>query len=401
MKKKSKGRIMKNLQVKKLAASRIQKGYPALEDYDFKDKDQVVEGDFVRLVDSSRKFVGLGYIGDEKKTAGWVLSLDDTDKLDISFFDRQFRIARKKRTPFYADKLTTAFRFFNGEGDGIGGITVDYYDGYYVFTWYSEGIYQHRDMILDAFRMAVPDYKGIYEKLRYPSASFKSKFVDGKQADEPMTILENGIRYNVYLDEGWMTGIFLDQRNVRRKIMEDLGMGRKVLNAFSYTGAFSVAAAMGGASKTVNVDVANRSKGRTREQFELNGLNPDDHEIRVMDVFDYFDYAKKHQLRFDLIVLDPPTFARTKKRTFSVDKDYSELVKDAVEVLAQNGVLITSTNAWSVSRDDFFEMVNDALEELQVDAYLMDEHDLPDDFAVSRAYPEGHYLKVFVLERTN
>lgn len=392
---------MKNLQVKKLAASRIQKGYPALEDYDFKDKDQVVEGDFVRLVDSSRKFVGLGYIGDEKKTAGWVLSLDDTDKLDISFFDRQFRIARKKRTPFYADKLTTAFRFFNGEGDGIGGITVDYYDGYYVFTWYSEGIYQHRYMILDAFRMAVPDYKGIYEKLRYPSASFKSKFVDGKQADEPMTILENGIRYNVYLDEGWMTGIFLDQRNVRRKIMEDLGMGRKVLNAFSYTGAFSVAAAMGGASKTVNVDVANRSKERTREQFELNGLNPDDHEIRVMDVFDYFDYAKKHQLRFDLIVLDPPTFARTKKRTFSVDKDYTELVKDAVEVLAQNGVLITSTNAWSVSRDDFFEMVNDALEELQVDAYLMDEHDLPDDFAVSRAYPEGHYLKVFVLERTN
>jgi len=401
MKKKSKGHIMKNLQVKKLAASRIQKGYPAIEDYDFKDKDQVVEGDFVRLVDSSRKFVGLGYIGDEKKTAGWVLSLDDTDKLDISFFDRQFRIARKKRTSFYADKLTTAFRFFNGEGDGIGGITVDYYDGYYVFTWHSEGIYQHRDMILDAFRMAVPDYKGIYEKLRYPSASFKSKFVDGKQADEPMTILENGVRYNVYLDEGWMTGIFLDQRNVRRKIMEDLGMGRKVLNAFSYTGAFSVAAAMGGASKTVNVDVANRSKERTREQFELNGLNADDHEIRVMDVFDYFDYAKKHQLRFDLIVLDPPTFARTKKRTFSVDKDYTELVKDAVEVLAQNGVLITSTNAWSVSRDDFFEMVNDALEELQVDAYLMDEHDLPDDFAVSRAYPEGHYLKVFVLERTN
>lgn len=392
---------MKNLQVKKLAANRIQKGYPALEDYDFKDKDQVVEGDFVRLLDSSRKFVGLGYIGDEKKTAGWVLSTDDTDRIDVSFFDRQFRLARKKRTSFYADKLTTAFRFFNGEGDGIGGVTVDYYDGYYVFTWYSEGIYQHRDMILDAFRMAVPDYKGIYEKLRYPSAPFKSKFVDGKQADEPMTILENGIRYNVYLDEGWMTGIFLDQRNVRRKIMEDLGMGRKVLNAFSYTGAFSVAAAMGGASKTVNVDVANRSKERTREQFELNGLNPDDHEIRVMDVFDYFDYAKKHQLRFDLIVLDPPTFARTKKRTFSVDKDYTELVKDAVEVLAQNGVLITSTNAWSVSRDDFFEMVNDALEELQVDAYLMDEHDLPDDFAVSRAYPEGHYLKVFVLERTN
>lgn len=392
---------MINLQVKKLAADRIRKGYPALESFDFKNKLDNNEGDFVRLTDSNKRFVGLGYIGDEKKTVGWVLSLDDSDKLDAVFFDRLFRVARQKRSAFYADTSTTAFRFFNGEGDGLGGVTIDYYEGYYVFSWYSAGIYQHRDLILQAFKVAIPDFKGIYEKLRYSSASDKTKFVEGKKADEPMTILENGIRYNVYLNEGWMTGIFLDQRNVRNKIMEEWGLGRKVLNAFSYTGAFSVAAAMGGAVKTVNVDVANRSKERTREQFEINGLNPDDHEIRVMDVIDYLDYAKKHQLKFDLIILDPPTFARTKKRTFSVEKDYTALVKDAIQVLAKNGVLITSTNSWALSRDDFYEIVNDAFEELDVDAYLMDEHDLPEDFAVSNAYPEGHYLKVFVLERTN
>ncbi|EXJ23005.1 Methyltransferase [Alkalibacterium sp. AK22] len=392
---------MKKLEVRKLAADRIRKGYPALEDYDFQRKGEAEEGDFVKLVDSSHTFVGLGYIGTEKKTAGWVLSLDETDQLDAKFFDRQFRLARQKRTAFYADDQTTAFRFFNGEGDGVGGLTIDYYEGYYVFTWYSEGIYKHKDLILQAFRVAVPDFKGIYEKLRYPNAPIKTQFVEGLEASEPLAVLENGIRYNVYLNEGWMTGIFLDQRNVRRKIMEEWGLGRKVLNAFSYTGAFSVAAAMGGASKTVNVDVANRSKERTREQFEVNGLDPEGHEIRVMDVFDYFDYAKKHQLRFDLIVLDPPTFARTKKRTFSVEKDYTELVKDAIQVLSKDGVLITSTNAWTVSRDDFFDKVNEGLEELGVDAYLMDEQGLPEDFAVSAEYPEGHYLKVFVLERTS
>jgi len=131
----------------------------------------------------------------------------------------------------------------------------------------------------------------------------------------------------------------------------------------------------------------------------VNGLDSDQHEIRVMDVFSYLDYAKKHQLQFDLIVLDPPTFARTKKRTFSVDKDYTELVKDAVHVLAPGGLIITSTNAWNVSRDDFFDSVNLAFEEMNVDAYLVDEFGLPEDFAVNKQHPESDYLKVFVLER--
>lgn len=391
---------MKALKIKELAANRIRNGYPMLEELDFVDKTEAVEGDFVKLKDKSNKFVALGYIGHEKKTAGWVLSLDDTDEINYNFFDRLFRMARGKRSAFYADDKTTAFRFLNGDGDGLGGVTIDYYDGYYIFSWYSEGIYQHKEMILKAFKVAIPDFKGIYEKCRFPDASHQSRFVEGNKAEEPLTILENGIRYNVYLDEGWMTGLFLDQRNVRNKIMEEWGLGSNVLNAFSYTGAFSVAAAMGGAVKTVNVDVANRSKERTKEQFEVNGLDSTQHEIRVMDVFDYLDYAQKHQLQFDLIVLDPPTFARTKKRTFSVEKDYTELVKDAVKVLAPGGLIVTSTNAWTVSRDDFFESVNLAFEELDVDAYLVEEFGLPEDFAVNDQNPNANYLKVFVLKRT-
>ncbi len=391
---------MKVLKIKELATDRIRKGYPALEDLDFADKSEVIEGDFVRLVDKHKKFVALGYIGFEKKTTGWVLSLDDSDQINESFFERLFKTARDKRSAFYADEKTTAFRFLNGDGDNLGGLTVDYYEGYYVFSWYSEGIYQHKEMILSAFKSAVPDFKGIYEKCGFPNAAYKSSFVAGRKAEEPLVILENGIRYNVYLDEGWMTGLFLDQRNVRGKIMEECGLGRNVLNTFSYTGAFSVAAAMGGAIKTVNVDVANRSKERTKEQFEVNGLDSDQHEIRVMDVFSYLDYAKKHKLQFDLIILDPPTFARTKKRTFSVEKDYTELVKDALQVLSPGGLIVTSTNAWTVSRDDFYDSVNLAFEELDVDAYLVEEFGLPEDFAVNSQNPISNYLKVFVLEKS-
>ncbi|MER2063816.1 MAG: class I SAM-dependent rRNA methyltransferase [Alkalibacterium sp.] len=390
---------MNVLKIKELATNRIKKGFPLLEELDFVNKDYLVEGDFVKLVDKHNNFIAYGYIGNERKTAGYVLSLDESDEIDQSFFSKRIKAARDRRTAFYADNKTTAFRFFNGDGDGVGGLTIDHYEGFYVFSWYSAGIYMHKDMIIKAFKSAVPDFKGIYEKCRYPNAPHKSRFVEGERAAEPLVISENGISYNTYLNEGWMTGIFLDQRNVRNKIMEEWGMGKTVLNAFSYTGAFSVAAAMGGAVKTVNVDVANRSKERTIEQFEVNGLDSDQHEIRVMDVFSYLDYAKKHQLQFDLIVLDPPTFARTKKRTFSVDKDYTELVKDAVQVLAPGGLIITSTNAWNVTRDEFFDSVNLAFEEMNIDAYLVDEFGLPEDFAVDKQHPESDYLKVFVLER--
>ncbi|WP_208560981.1 class I SAM-dependent rRNA methyltransferase [Marinilactibacillus kalidii] len=392
---------MRTLEVKTLAANRLRKGYQALEEYDFKALGDFKEGEAVEIVDQQNKFIGKGYLGKENRTVGWLLTADKEEAIDSTFFDRQFRIAQRARSAFYADESTTAFRLFNADGDGIGGITIDYYDGYYIFSWFNKGIYTRREEIYQAFKVAIPDFKGIVEKVRFSDATVASRHIDGEVPPEPLIIKENGIQYATYINEGWMTGIFLDQRNVRRKLMEDWGTGKTILNTFSYTGAFSVAAAMGGAVKTVNVDAANRSKAKTTEQFEINGLNPDDHEIRVIDVFDYLDYAKKHELKFDIVVLDPPTFARTKKRTFSVEKDYVGLIQEALAVLADKGMLIASSNTWKLDRDDFYEMVNEALENENVDAYLLDEYRLPEDFKVNEQYPESDYLKVMVLEKTN
>lgn len=390
---------MKQLKVKKLASNRIQKGYPMLDPNDFVHPIDEEEGLLVEITDEKNQFLAKAYLGKEKKAAGWILTRDRTENVNKSFFVRLFQKAIDRRTAFETDETTTAYRFLNGEGDGLGGLTIERYNDFYVFSWYNAGIYSHSRMIYEAFQEVVPHYEGIYEKHRYASKPLQTRFVIGKEAPEPLLVMENGIQFGVYLNDGLMTGIFLDQRNVRGRLMEEYAAGKTVLNTFSYTGAFSVAAAMGGAVHTISVDLANRSLERTREQFAVNGLDPNDHIIRVMDVFDYFRYAKRHELTFDIVVVDPPTFARSKKQTFSVEKDYVELLQDVIDVTAPGGLMVVSTNSWSVSRDQFTEFVEDAFAQKGLAYSIEEEHGLPDDFNVHPAYPESSYLKVLFVRR--
>ena len=156
---------------------------------------------------------------------------------------------------------------------------------------------------------------------------------------------------------------------------------------------------MGGALETVNVDVAKRSKKLTAEQFSLNGLDPNQHEIRVIDVDSYLDYAQKHQLTFDLIVIDPPTFARTDAGTWQVEEDYSRLIKDCLSILDRDGILIASTNAWQVSKDEFYKLIERGFDQAGCDGLVVEEYGLPQDYRVRDTYPQSHYLKVFALQK--
>lgn len=358
------------------------------------------EGEMVELIGSDGKFVATAYLGKEKRAAGWVVSPTKSLILNRAFFLSLFQKAASKRAAFFKDESTTAFRLYNGEGDGLGGFTVDFYEGYAVLNWYNRGIYTHRSTILETFQEAFPAVKGVYEKKRYPVTTRpESDFVTGIQAPDPLVIKENGIRYAVHLDDGAMTGIFLDQRHVRRTLMEEYAAGKVVLNLFSYTGAFSVAAAMGGAAKTISVDVANRSQEKTAELFDVNGLPVEQQEIRVMDVFDYVQYALRHHLKFDVIVSDPPTFARTKKRTFSVEQDYGELIRQLIELTDEKGVLVLSANTWKMSRDDFFAIIDEVFRESGQKYVVENEFGVPADFPVNAAYPESNYLKVFFIRK--
>ncbi|MDE1547704.1 class I SAM-dependent rRNA methyltransferase [Jeotgalibaca caeni] len=393
---------MKKLAVSKRAVRAIKQGAPLLTEYTFEKEVAFEEGEIVTLLTPENQFLAMAYLAKQNKGLGWVYSHKEGTTLNRAFFKEQFQGAKNRRQLLLHNEETNAFRLFNAEGDGIPGLTVDYYNQYAVFSWYSEGIYTYQDEIIQAFKEVFPFIKGAYEKHRYQANDEQaSSYLYGEEAPAPLLVRENGIQYATYLDEGWMTGIFLDQRHVRNAILEKYAAGRTVLNTFSYTGAFSVAAAMGGAVHTTSVDVANRSLEKTREQFEVNGLNPDDHTIRVMDVFDYLRYAKRNELLFDLIVVDPPSFARTKKRTFSVTKDYSGMIEELIDIASNQGTFIFSSNAASYKRDSFLEDIKRAFTKKGKTFRLVEEFSLPEDFPAPKSSHISNYLKVFVIQLVN
>ncbi|HHY73867.1 MAG TPA: class I SAM-dependent rRNA methyltransferase [Bacillus bacterium] len=322
-------------------------GYPLILKQVINDTSVLTEeGVIINLVDEDHTFIGKGYYGKQNKGYGWVLTHNEAERIDQLFFERKIKAALEKRKSFYEEQETTAFRVFNAEGDGIGGLTIDYFDGHYLINWYSKGIYTYKDHVLASLRNLV-DYKAIYQKKRFNTGGKyieEDGFVDGARGQFPIIVKENGVNVAVYLNEEAMVGVFLDQRDVRRTIRDKYAKGKTVLNTFSYTGAFSIFAAKGGAVKTTSVDLANRSLPRTIEQFSVNGIDYEAHDIIVEDVFHYFKFAGKRKLTFDLVILDPPSFARSKKFTFSAEKDYKNLLKEAIAITANNGVIVASTN---------------------------------------------------------
>ena len=390
------------LKVKSSFAKNMKAGYPLItEDAIINMKDVKEEGAIIELFDDQQRFLGKGYYGKQNKGRGWGLSSNQHETFDVSFFEQKLKMAIEHRTSLFQDERTTAFRIFNGEGDGIGGFTIDYYDGYYVISWYSEGVYQFKNEVIQALSNLV-DVKGLYEKKRFASQGSYMEdedFISGEKAPEPLLVKENDINFAVYLNDGAMVGIFLDQRDVRKTIRDNYSKGKSVLNTFSYTGAFSVAAALGGAVKTTSVDLANRSKSKTIEQFSVNGIDFEAQDIIVEDVFHYFKYAVRKELKFDLVILDPPSFARSKKHTFSAGKDYPELLMQAIAITEKNGIIVASTNCSTFGMTKFKGFIEKAFKQSGGKYKIREEFSLPKDFKTIEQFKEGDYLKVVFIEK--
>ncbi|EOO33734.1 MULTISPECIES: class I SAM-dependent rRNA methyltransferase [Bacillus] len=380
----------------------IKSGYPLiLKDAIQNLNDVREEGTIIKVVDEKNQFIGKGYYGKQNKGYGWILTRKESEQINQSFFESKIKSALHKRKQFYKSSDTTAFRVVNGEGDGLGGLIIDYYDGYYVVSWYSEGIYTFRGEIIAALQK-VANFKGIYEKKRFDT---KGKYIEGddfvagERGEFPLIVKENGVNFAVYLNDGAMVGVFLDQRNVRKQIRDKYAKGRTVLNMFSYTGAFSVFAALGGASKTTSVDLANRSLSKTIEQFSVNEVDYEAQDIIVEDVFLYFKYAAKKKMKFDMVVLDPPSFARSKKYTFSAAKDYKNLLKETIAITENNGIIVASTNCSAFDMKKFKGFIDTAFKEMNGKYKILEEHSLPEDFRTIDQFKEGDYLKVVFIEK--
>ena len=384
---------MNKLYVDSFVEKKIKRGIQLLDGKDFHQLD--LDNQLVALYNHSRQFLGTAYLSRQNKGIGWFLGNGKVDLIE-SYFESLFSKAKQKRQHFENSDLTTAYRLFNQDGDNFGGVTIDRYADFVVFSWYNTFVYQYRDIIVKAFQKVYPAVKGGYEKIRFKGLDYESAHIYGQEAPETFTILENGVKYSVFMNDGLMTGIFLDQHEVRDALINELGLGKRVLNMFSYTAAFSVAAAMGGAIETTSVDLAKRSRELSQAHFEANGLDVTNHHFVVMDVFEYFKYAKRKNLTFDLIVIDPPSFARNKKQTFSVTKDYHCLISQALEVLSDDGTIIASTNAANLTVAQFKKQLEKGFASVKHEYIRLQQ--LPSDFTVNKADMSSNYLKVFTIK---
>jgi len=262
---------------------------------------------------------------------------------------------------------TTAFRLVHGEGDGLDGVAVDAYGEHLVVHFFSPEALARRDDILDGvFSLGV---RGVYLKV-HPKQS--NTLVDprnetlappgpvrGESAADPLLISESGLGFRARLGDGLKTGIFLDQRENRRRVRE-LSRDKRVLNLFAYTCGFTVAAAAGGARATVSVDASKGALGWGRENLEQNGLFGPTHTLIDDDVLVWLKLASKRNERYDLIVLDPPSYATTKTSRFSAAEDYADLAARALSVLAPGGRMLACTNHRGIPVRGFRRQLHEA-----------------------------------------
>lgn len=268
-----------------------------------------------------------------------------------------------------------AFRLIHDEGDGLVGLSVDRYGDYLVASLMDERAAEHEDRILDA--LADLGFRGVYVKRRPKQASTlvdtrrdevaPSDAVRGENAPETFDIIENGLRYDVRLGDGLSTGIFLDQRENRARV-RDLASGARVLNLFAYTGAFTVSALAGGALETLTIDASKesskRAEARLRRTLALaeEAPLPLEHSVRVGDAFDALVRLAKQGRSFDLVVVDPPTYATTKTSRWTSGKQWVDLFRSVLRVASPNAVILATSNDRRMNQASFRRFAKQALE---------------------------------------
>jgi 23S rRNA (cytosine1962-C5)-methyltransferase len=278
------------------------------------------------------------------------------------------------------------------------GFAVDAYGGYLVVhVLDAEAL--DRAPFVEAALDSVFVPRGIVRKLRYKQKGrgrVEETVVRGGKPPGVLTVLEEGVPLEVELLGGFHTGLFTDMREEHLR-MRRLADDRRVLNTFAYTGAFSVAAALGGASEVTSVDVVAKALERAKRNFRLAGLDAGSYRFARMEAREYLRMARRRGWRFDAIVLDPPTFASFKSGTWALKKDYPELLDLALSVLEKEGLLWIAANTETLSELRLDAFVRGAVERSERSAQTVAVSGLPPDYPTLAERPDSRYLKVHVL----
>ncbi len=358
-------------------------------------------GELIALVDEKQNHLATALYDPKDRIVARVL---DPGKIELTkgWLEKKLIQAKQLRQHAQLDQ-TDAFRWFNGEGDGLPGVTVDCYGDYLMLQLYTPAWDAHLG-ILTAALQKVFQPQGIYRKLRPQETRALearkrtkeySHLIAGSAAAVPLQVKELGLNYLVDLREGLNTGLFPDQRRNRQEVMSRVA-GKRVLNLFAFTGAFSVASAAAEAKKVTSIDVSKKYLDIAQENFSINRINPKRHEFIVGDVFAELEKMRIQQRNFDIILFDPPSFSTTKKSRFSTHGGTSKLVAATLPLLEAGGLLISSSNHQKVSMDDYIKELRRGSLQAGAELKTIFISGQPEDFPCSVNFPEGRYLK-FVI----
>jgi 23S rRNA (cytosine1962-C5)-methyltransferase len=363
---------------------------------------KIPPGSVVDLTENG-KFVARGYFDPHSAIAVRVLTRDPRENIDADFISRRVKLALAERRALIDLTDTDSFRLLHGEGDGLPGVVADLYAGYVVLKLYSAGLTPYRHLIVEALKQAIPELKGILgrdevarDDVEEDEGRGSGKTLHGPPAPELIPIRERGATFLVDAWRGQKTGFFLDQRE-NRYLIRRLAKDRDVLNCFCFSGGFSVNAALGGARSVFSVDLDPDAIALARENFTRNGLPAEKHDFLAADVFKIIQSFKDEGRTFDLIILDPPAFAKSQRAVQAAIDGYASLNRQALALLRPGGLLATASCSARVSPDDFMGAVREAGFKAGVDLALVEERYQPPDHPVRLQFPEGKYLKFYVL----
>lgn len=357
----------------------------------------VIEGGWVSILHSTGKVLGYGHY-QNGSIAARILQFGETAPGSELYLEKILSAYILRYKSGVISESTNAYRLIHGEGDGLPGLIIDYYDGVAIIQAHSTGMHQDRILIAEALQ------KALNEKLSavyYKSKSTLPGKVRDIQKDEylfgmsgvPHVVVEHGNKFFVDWEEGQKTGFFLDQRE-NRKLLGEFSSQKKVLNTFCYTGGFSVYALQAGAEFVHSVDASEKAIELSKRNIELNGFSVEQNGCFAIDTF---EFLKDKQDVYDLIILDPPAFAKHRDARHQAVRGYQRLNAEAMKVIKEGGIIFTFSCSQVVDRQLFYDTVSSAAIQAGRDVKVLHQLTQPPDHPVSMFHPEGEYLKGLVL----
>lgn len=356
-------------------------------------------GDTVTVTDFQGNILGTGFC--ESDSIAVKMLCFENRKIDEWFFlDRLSKAFEARNAMNLTDnQQTNCYRLVHSEGDGLAGLIIDIYNKTAVVQAQTEGMALHLKEIVRALKL-IPNLKldAIYNKSAEAMQRMgkddvvEDGYLFGEKADE--TVLENGSKFHIDWEEGQKTGFFLDQRD-NRDLVRQLAKNKTVLNAFGYTGGFSVTALKGEAKKVVTVDASKKAILAAEANLELNGYSKEENPCVVADMKDFLQEMKQDE--FDFIILDPPAFAKRHQDKHKGLSGYRYINAEAIRKIAKGGILFTFSCSQAIDKAAFQSVVTAAAIDAKRNVRILYQLSQPADHPINIFHPEGAYLKGLVL----